>query len=93
MILSGLGKELSRFVNARDPERDAVIIAFVAVAVAGIGWLTYEVVVHRCITAAFGDTFKALCAFVGVGGPLKGVADKLLPTPPPAPPTPPGDAQ
>jgi hypothetical protein len=58
---------LSRLINPKDRERDVKLLAFAAVVIAAICWLSYEIKV-RGISPNWVETFAWLCALVGIGG-------------------------
>jgi hypothetical protein len=62
-----LVKAITGLINPEDREKDVKLLAFGAVVLAAIVWLTREQMA-RGITSYWVDAFMWLCALVGIGG-------------------------
>lgn len=85
--LKSLPSGLMRWFDAKDPERDAKILAFVAAVTASIYWLTKEQI-RGPITHEWVDALKWLLAAVALGGPAWAAVDKWRSNAPTIPPQP-----
>jgi hypothetical protein len=73
----------SGWADSTDPTRDFKLLAFAAAVVASIYWLGRQQA-RGPITAEWVDAFKWFLLSVSIGGGAWTVAEKLVPTKPPA---------
>lgn len=63
-----LVRSLAGLFNPEDKEKDVKLLAFAAVVVAAIVWLSLALRRPEGITPSWVDAFAWLCALVGLGG-------------------------